>query len=201
MKKALVLCLMICVSVIPALSKSATIVQEQSTKELEKQAALREKIELMGLGAQINVEMRGSSASVKYEGTIDEITPESFKLKMRDQILPIRYDQVKTLTLKQRRYKAQEQPDPARVRQVVADMGAGERAKIKLFSGVRLSGTIQSIEKETFVITSNGRSLPIKYGEVTEIERKRFPAWAKVAIVGGVIFGLLFAVFAAPAIS
>ena len=38
MKKALVLCLMICVSVIPALSKSATIVQEQSTKELEKQA-------------------------------------------------------------------------------------------------------------------------------------------------------------------
>jgi ribosome maturation factor RimP len=199
MKIALVLFLMIFVSLMPVLPRSmddaiptqnGNDAQKLSNKELKRQDALRKKVELMGSGAQIRVLMRGAAA-VTYEGTIDEITAESFNLKTRDQILPVQYDQVERLTLKEQRYKTQGQPNSVRVRQIVADMGVGENAKVELASNERLSGTIQSIEEESFVITSKGRSLLLKYDEVKEIEKKRLPAWAKVAIVGGVIVGLL----------
>lgn len=196
MRRALVLCLMICVSVIPVLSGSAGSVileqsggddPKQSTKELKRQVALSEKVELMGSGAQIRVVMR-SNAKLTYEGAIDEIAADSFKLKMKDQTLPIQYGQVAALSLKARAYKTRGQPDAVRVRQVVADIGVGEKAKVKLASNERFSGTIQSIEKESFVITSQER--PVKFNEVKEIERKHLPMGAKVGIAAGVTAGV-----------
>jgi hypothetical protein len=201
MRRALVLSLMIFVSVIPVLpgstgsvifEQSGGDVPKQSTKELKRQAALSEKVELMGLGAQIRVVMRGS-ANLTYEGAIDEIAADSFKLKMKDQTLPIQYGQVEVLSLRARAYKTRGQPDPVQVRQVVADMGVGENAKVKLVSNDRFNGTIRSIEKEGFVVASKGNPVSVKYGEVQEIEKKKFPAWGKVAIAAGVVVGLLAA--------
>jgi ribosome maturation factor RimP len=205
MKRMLVLFLMICVSVIPVLPGSVDDViptqngsnaQKLSEKELKRRDAFRKKVKLMGSGAQIRVVLRGTS-DVIYQGTIDEITAEGFKLKTSDQTLPIQYGQVEKLNLKNGRYKTQGQPDPILVRQIVADMGVGESAKVKLTSNERFSGTIQSIEEESFVITSNGRSSPMKYGDVTEIEKKRLPAWAKMAIISGVVAGILAALMLA----
>jgi hypothetical protein len=73
----------------------------------------------------------------------------------------------------------------------VADIEVGNRAKIKLASSERFSGTIQSIEKESFVITSQGRSSPVKYGEVAEIKKTGLPTGTKLAIVGAAVGGAL----------
>lgn len=188
MRRALVLCLVICISAVPIPARSASDVQPQSAKELKRQAALKEKIEFMGLGAQIRVVTLGSS-NVTYEGTIDEIAAENFKLKMKNQTLPFQYNQIRTVTLKDRRYKTLGQPDPVRIRQIVADMGVGEKAKVELTSNERFSGTIQSIQKDGFVISPQNR--PVKFSEVKEIKKKQFPTWAKAAIIVGIAIAAL----------
>ena len=199
MRRALVLCLMICLSVIPVLPKSTDViaeqkeddVQKQSSKELRRQAAIREKIELMGSGAQIQAVMRGSSSPVTLKGEIDKIAAENFGIKTKDRVQQLQYSQIERVSLSKSGYKAQGVVDPVRVRRVVADIEVGNRAKIKLASSERFSGTIQSIEKESFVITSQGRSSPVKYGEVAEIKKTGLPTGTKLAIVGAAVGGVL----------
>jgi len=199
MRRALVLCLMICLGVIPVLPKSTDViaeqkeddVQKQSSKELRRQAAIREKIELMGSGAQIQAVMRGSSSPVTLKGEIDKIAAENFGIKTKDRVQQLQYSQIERVSLSKGGYKAQGVVDPVRVRRVVADIEVGNRAKIKLASSERFSGTIQSIEKESFVITSQGRSSPVKYGEVAEIKKTGLPTGTKLAIVGAAVGGVL----------
>ncbi len=197
MRRALGLFLMICINVIPVLPASVDADQsgidapKLSAKELKRQTEFREKVERMGLGAEIRVEMRGGSNPVIYEGTIDEIAAENFSLNMKGQMQPIQYHQVQTVTLKAREYKTLGQPDPVRARRIAVDMGIGQKVKVKLVSNELLTGTIQFIEKENFVVSSNGKPVTVAYGDVREIKKKKFPAWAKGAIAAGIAAGAL----------
>ena len=194
MRRTLVLCLIICLSVIPVLPGSTDVipgqddVQKQSPKELKRQAALRNKLELMGPGAQIKVVMRGSSPPVTIQGTIDEIAPENFGLKTKDRTQKLQYWQIEKVTL----IRGDRKMDPVRVRQVLADMGIGENVKLKLAEG-SLNGRIQTIEENsvTIVESKSGEPKVVAFSEIRELQKKKFPAWGKVAIVAGVVVGLL----------
>jgi ribosome maturation factor RimP len=201
MTKVVVLCLILCVSVMPVFPASAVFertdneMRGQSPKELQRQAEFRKKINLMGPGAEIRIALRGSSAPVRYEGVVDEITAESFKLKMKDRTLSIQYGQIETLNLKKQYYRPFGEPDPAQVRQIVAGLGVGQKVRVMLVSNERFSGTIRSFEKEDFVISS--RSQSVKFNEVKEIEKKHFPTAAKVVIASVAVLGVIVAVGAA----
>jgi len=200
MRRALALCLMICLSVIPALPGSRDMIPEQndvqkeSPKELKRQAALREKLERMGSGAQVRVAMRGSSPPVTMQGTIDEIAPETFALKTKDGITRLQYRQIEKVSLtKGGYYRSSEATDPVRVRQVLADMGIGENVKIKLNSGDRLTGKIQTIDENsvTLMEAKTGQSRVVAFSEIKELNKKTFPTWGKAVIIVGVAVGLL----------
>ena len=206
MRRLFAFSLMICMSAMPVMPRCADDIspargendtQIRSSKEPKRQAAFREKMELMGRGARVQIAMRGSSAPVKYVGSVDEISTEGFKLKMNDRTLRIGYDMIETLTSKERSYKAAGEPDPVRVRTIAAGIGAGNKTKIRLISGQRLGGIIQSIEKDGFTIATAERALPIKFAEVTEIKYQKFPAWGIAAIAVGAACALLFVLYAA----
>ena len=88
------------------------------------------------------------------------------------------------------KYKAQGQIDPNQVRKVVTDLGIGEKVKVQLDSAARLNGKIQKIAENSFTIveTKTGEPKVVAFGEIRELQKKKFPTWAKVVIgVGGVI--------------
>jgi hypothetical protein len=192
MRKALAFLLMALMS-LPAMSSTSADLPEpgQSEKELKRQASFREKVESFGSGASIRVVMRGSSAKVEHRGEIDEISADSFKLRTKDHNLPIRYDQVEALSLKQCIYKAAGQPDPVQARRVAYDIGIGNKAKGELTTLKRFSGTIKSMEKEDFVINANGNLQTVKFSDVKRIEKGQMPAWGKALLVVGIVVAVV----------
>jgi ribosome maturation factor RimP len=188
MRKALVFLLMALMN-LPAMSGTSAYLPEpaQSEKELKKQALFREKVESFGSGAAIRVVMRGSSAKAEYKGEIDEISTDNFKLRTKDHNLQIRYDQVEVLSLQQCIYKTAGQPDPVQARRVAYDIGIGNKAKGELTTLKRFSGTIQSMEKEDFVINANGNLQTVKFSDVKRIEKGQMPSWGKALLIVGIV--------------
>ncbi len=196
---------MFSLSVIPAshISASEVVLEEfkdedrqKSDKDARPEASIKEKAELLGLGADIRVVMRGidfQGQSLAYMGIIEENSADQLKPKIGNEIRPLDYGQIKELNFYTNRYKTQEQVDPDVVRRVADNIGIGQKVKIKLASDTKISGTIQSIEEEGFVVASNGKLVPVKYAEVKEIKKKKFPAWGKAAIAVGAVVVLLFA--------
>ena len=92
MKRLLVFCLMILVTEVPAMFAGGPA--EQSSKALAQQASLKEKAELFGPGTQVTARIRGTSSNVDYHGTIDEISGNNMKLKLKDRIMPIEFGQL-----------------------------------------------------------------------------------------------------------
>jgi len=176
--------------------EKGSVARNKSSKELEREAAFKEKVDLFGPGAQIRVVLRNTSTSVEYKGEIDEIAADSFKLRTNDRTLPIRYDQIGTLNLKERSYKAQGQPDPVQVRRVAAEIGIGQKVKVELASAKRFSGIMQSVDKEKILIGSRENPVPVRLDDVRMLEKSHLPAWAKVVIaVGAVSVGLMVLVY------
>jgi hypothetical protein len=200
MRRMLVFCMIVLMS-LPAIPGTAfgeqerSIAPKRSQKELQRQASLREKAEFFGPGAQIRITLRGgSSAADQGEGEIDEISESSFKLKTKESgLLMYEYRQLESLHLKQVSYKSIGQPDPVQVRRVAYELGIGNKVNLDLIDLKRFSGIIQSFEKESFVVASNKNPVSVQYGEVKAIDKMKFPAWGKVAIVAGVVAGLLIA--------
>jgi hypothetical protein len=63
---------------------------------------------------------------------------------------------------------------------------------MKLSSDKKITGTIQSIGEESFVITdSDGQSVTVPFSEVTEIDQKRTSAAVKAAIAAGAAVGVI----------
>jgi ribosome maturation factor RimP len=182
MRKALVFLLMILMN-LPAISGTGadsadkkSDVSNQSEKQLKQQESIKKKVELFGLGAKVKVVMRGSSANASYEGVIDEISGESFRLKMKNQSTTYQYAQIESMSYPRGKYKTGKQVDPAQVRGIAVEIGIGEKATIDIVSSKqRVKGTILSIEKENLVTDFQGNQLPIKFNDVKLIERAHLP--------------------------
>jgi hypothetical protein len=116
---------------------------------------------------------------------------------MKDRVLSIGYDMMETLTSKEQSYKADGEPDTIRVRAIAAGIGVTNKAKVRLVSGQRLSGIIQSIDKNGFTLATEERAVPIKFAEVKEIKFQKFPVWGIAAIAVGATCAILFVLYAA----
>ena len=205
MKELIVFFLMFCVSVAPALPMDASEVvleeiqdddQQKSDKDAKREAEIKAKTELLGLGAEIKVKMRSAvsrSHPVTHRGIIEEIFAEGIGLRVGDEIQQIRYSRIEKLNLTKDKYKAKEQVDPARVRQVAAEIGVGEKAKLKLVSNQEIKGRIRSVSVDSFLIADSktGQTETVLFSEVTEIKKDRMPTWTRVAIIGGVVTAVL----------
>jgi len=187
MKRLLVFCLMILVTEVPAMFAGGPA--EQSSKALAQQASLKEKAELFGPGTQVTARIRGTSSNVDYHGTIDEISGNNMKLKLKDRIMPIEFGQLEALHFRTNSYESKRRPDPVQARRVAIEIGIGEKAKGRRVSE-RFSGVIQSIGDESFTLNAEDRALSVRFDEVTKLEKDDMPRWAKGAIAGGVAFGL-----------
>ncbi|MFW9917709.1 MAG: hypothetical protein ACFFGZ_19060 [Candidatus Thorarchaeota archaeon] len=210
MKKLFTFCLMFCVGVVPALPVSASEVvvekyqdedQQKSDRDAQREAAIREKAELMGLGTEVKVAIRGVYSGrdlLTHRGIIAEISDEHLGLQVGDRTLQIDYGEIEKFSLTKNKYKANGQVDPARVRQVVAEVGIGKKAQLKLVSDKKITGTIQAIFSDSFTVADieTGQSETLLFSEVSEIQQKgKIPTWAKVTIIDGVVgFGTLLVI-------
>jgi hypothetical protein len=203
MRKMLVFCLIVLMGM-PATPGTAFGGQEgsdtpkRSQKELQRQASFREKVEFLGTGAQIRVTVRGNAADVQSEGEIDEISADGFKLKRKDSsLLMCNYSQLESLHLRQGSYKTGGQPDPVQVRRVACEVGIGNKAEVQLTDLKRFSGTIQSLEKEAFVIHVKGNPETVKFSDVQKIEESHMQAWSKALLGVGIGVGICVGVILA----
>jgi hypothetical protein len=93
------------------------------------------------------------------------------------------------------KYKAKGQIDPTQVRNVVTYLGIGEKVRVKLDSDVSFNGKIQTIDENsvTIIERKTGQSKVVAFDEIKELQKKKFPAWATVAIVSGSVVALMVA--------
>lgn len=205
MKRFSAFCLMLCIGVIPAMPLGANEVvlenrqgndQKKSDKDAKREASIKAKAELFGLGADVKVVMRRTNLQgehVTHRGIISEISAEGFGLQVKDETLQIRYGQIDRLNLSKNKYKADGPVDPARVRQVAAELGTGKKIQLKLTSDKKMTGEILSFKSDSLVIaeTNVGQIETVPYHDVKEIKGKGWPVWSKVLIIGGVAFTAL----------
>ena len=210
MKKFTAFCLMFFIGVIPAipLERSAVVLeniqdndQNKSDREAKREAALKAKTELLGLGADIKVVMRKTNLRgehIRHRGIIDEISADGFGLKAKDETLRIQYSQIDRLLLAKNKYKANGQVDPVKVRQVAAELGIGKGIQLKLISDRKMKGEIQSLTSDSLVIADlkKGQIETVPFDDIKEIKGKGMPAWGKALIIGGAVFGALIVVAA-----
>lgn len=211
MNKVLVCCLMFFMSVIPAmpldgvgvvLKESHKNDQQKSDRDAKREAAIKEKAELLGLEKDVIISMRGFPPTY-LRGIIENISVDSLGFKVGDQIQQIKYSQIDKLRLAKRKYKAKGQVDPVAIRLIVVDLAKDKEAKLKLASDTKIKGRILSFGSDSFTIwdTDTYRMERILFSEVTEIQEAKMPIWKKVLIGVGVgIFGA-FIIFIAGATS
>jgi ribosome maturation factor RimP len=145
--------------------------QQQSVKDVIQAAKVKERVEGLGVGAEVTVKLNDGR---EQRGRIDNIAEENFQLTQNNQTFPLRYVDVADLHLVNPKYKAKGQVDPIRVRQVVINLGVGQQAKLKLISGVKIIGDIRAIDKEAFAIFDSGtnKRTSVPFSEVSELEKK-----------------------------
>jgi len=96
MKKLIALCLLFCISVCPAFPIDANKIvlkengndRKKSDKDAQREAEIKTKAGLLGLGSEIKVVMRHSvnrSHPVTHRGTIDEICNEGIVIQAGDK--------------------------------------------------------------------------------------------------------------------
>ena len=210
MKRFSAFCLMFFVSVIPtmpldavevALEKSPENNQQKSDKDAKREADIKAKAELLGVGAEIKIVMR----SVLYRrdpethrGIIDEISADGLSLQAKDETMRFRFSQIDRLNLTKNKYKAKGDADPVAVRRVVVEIGMGKKINLKLGSDQKSKGTIYSIASDDFAIVDSETDLieTVLFTDVIEISKTGMSNWLKYTIIGGAglfIFGLIYA--------
>jgi hypothetical protein len=172
--------------------------QPQSVKDVIQAAKVKEQVEGLGVGAEVTVKLNDGR---EQRGRVHDIAEESFQLAQDSQTFPLRYVDVTDLHLVNPKYKAKGQVDPIRIRQVVFDLGLGQRAKLKLISGQKIIGDIRSIDKEAFTIYDSGtnKRASVSFNEVSEIEKKSGSIGTGKQLLGmaigvGVAMGILLAI-------
>jgi hypothetical protein len=93
-------------------------------------------------------------------------------------------------------YRQAAQPDPAEVRRVVVGLGVDKEAKLTLADGRKLQCRLQAVGKDDFTIrdTKTGSVSQVAYRDVTQLEPKGLSKGTKIAIIAGVVGGVLLAV-------
>ena len=146
MKRFTAFCLMFFIGVIPAmplevrgdvLENKQDNDQNKSDKDAKREAAIKAKTELLGLGADVKIVMRRTNLSgehIRHRGTINEISAEGFELQAKGETLHIQYSQIDRLVLAKNKYKANGQVDG---KSPSSGCGAGSRRKNTVKANLR----------------------------------------------------------------
>lgn len=148
-------------------------------------AQTKQKVSQLGVGAEVEVVYRGGEPAA---GTIQAIEDDAFVLAPTGRFGTTRfsYDEVDNILPLKLSYKASGQPDPDQARRVVAGLGVGQHARVKLTGGSVVVGPILTIEQDHFTVSASAKGQPVKiaYTEVQQVRRKPFPWYWGVAIGG-----------------
>jgi hypothetical protein len=156
-------------------------------KPLNEPTALKQKVDLLGVGAIVTVQPKNKP---ELRGGISAIEDNGFRLSPKGAASPefVSYDQVSILDYVHGSYKAAGQPDPVEARRVIVGRGIGYGLKLKLSDGRALTGRTQAVDREHFTFLAGHESQPVQisYTDLQQVKRKGFPWWGGVAIAGGI---------------
>jgi hypothetical protein len=172
-----------CMLVLP-FGDLAVSLQAKAPKE---PTALKQKVELLGVGANVKVQPKNGP---QLRGSISAIEDNGFRLGSKGTASPefVSYDQVSFLEYIHGSYKAAGQPDPVEARRVIAGHGIGQRLTLTLSGSPALTGRTQVVDQEHFTFLPDHQSQPVQisYTDLQHAKRKGFPLWAGIAIAGGI---------------
>jgi hypothetical protein len=164
-KKITSICLMVCLVCISSATRvSAAEAHQQSGTDL-----LKQKVELFGVGANVNVKLMDGR---KMKGSISSIIGAGFTLAPEPGGLtrPINYEEISELKLATRKYEASGVPDASEARRVIAALGTGKHVMVRTAS-LKIHGQITSIEPDHFVILPDDQKNPVQiaYQDVQQV--------------------------------
>ena len=172
-----------CMLVLP-FGDLAVSLQAKAPKE---PTALKQKVELLGVGANVKVQPKNKP---ELRGSISAIEDNGFRLSSKGTASPefVSYDEVLFLDYVHGSYKAAGQLDPVEARRVIVGRGIGYGLKLKLSDGRALTGRTQAVDREHFTFLPDHQSEPVQisYTDLQHAKRKGFPLWAGIAIAGGI---------------
>ncbi len=161
----------------------------------ENSAKIKQRVEMLGVGASLEVEVKGSET---VRGTIQSIADQEFVVAPKSSVgeRHIAYDQVRGLILPQRTYKASGQPNAAEARRVVAGRGVGKKIRVTWADGRQLKGAIQSMDMEHFTVQAKepAAATEVAYSDVRQIGSGGMSTGMQYAILGGIVAGVVIVV-------
>ena len=182
-QKAIAIGLVACILVLP-ISDLGVSLQAKAPKE---PTALKQKVELLGVGANVKVQPKNRP---ELRGSISAIEDNGFRLGSKGTASPefVSYDEVLFLDYVHGSFKTAGQPDPVEARRVIVGRGIGYGLKLKLSDGRALTGRTQAVDREHFTFLPDHESQPVQinYTDLQHAKRKGFPLWAGIAIAGGI---------------
>jgi len=148
----------------------ADLTMARGAKSSGDPAAIKQKVDMLGVGAPVEVVVKGEEA---MRGLIQSIGDQDFVLAPSGTsvVRHFAYDQVQRLILTKLSYQAAGQPDPDQARRVVAGWGVGKAVRVTLADGNKLKGKIQTMDMEHFSLlpTSQAEPVQVAYADVQQV--------------------------------
>jgi ribosome maturation factor RimP len=177
----------------------ADLTMARGAKSSDDAAAIKQKVEMFGVGAVVDIYPEGGE---RFRGTIQSIGKEDFVVAPRGSAPArhIAFDRVQRLSLTNLSYKAVGQPDPAAARRAVAGWGVGSKIRVTRADGSKLKGRIQTLDMQQFALLPDSQSEPVQipFTDVQQVGSGGMSSGMQWGILGAVVGGVVI-VFAALA--
>jgi hypothetical protein len=166
-------------------------------KSSEDAAAIKQKVEMFGVGASLKVRL---TARKKMKGSLVSLGEDGFELTAKAGEAPryIAYSNANQITLAKLKYRTKGVPDAVEARRVALGLGIGRHIQVKTTAGQEYHGNIQVIGPDTFTMLPDHQTVPVEiaFSEVGQIGPNLNTA-AKIAIGVGIAVGVVVLVMVA----
>jgi len=158
--------------------------QAQAMAAAESSEGFRQKVEQLGVGAEVLVKLRDQQQALR--GTVESFDDSAFRLRSGGTVDQgtVRYADVSFLAFASRTYRAKGSPDPVAVRRVAVELGVGRRVRLKTLDGKKVVGRIITLDKEQLKLTAEWSWLtngPYAYVQIRELKPDGMSVAGKVA--------------------
>jgi small nuclear ribonucleoprotein (snRNP)-like protein len=155
----------------------------------------RRQVQLLGVGAAVNIRLRGGE---KVEGSIGAIDADSFDSTRSRGAVPRRivFSEVTELKVAQSTYRSSGSQNADEVRRVVTALGLGQHVAVRAMSGKTFRGHIQRIDADHFqlLLDRQAGSVDIAYGDVQRVGPNSSKG-KTIAIIVGVGLAVLASIY------
>ena len=159
--------------------------QAQAMPAAERAEGLRQKVEQLGVGAEVRVILNDRQQTLR--GTIESFDDSSFGLRARGarEQQTVRYVNVTLLEFTKTAYLAEgsNSSEPVTARRVAVEIGIGRRVQVQTQDGKTFVGTIAKLDEEQLYLNlSPSGPMNVSYATIRELKPKGFSAAKKVGI-------------------